>query len=467
MKKIEKILDFTKKSAIILKEIVSSEYLKNNFKKEKKDFTRNRKLTFDNMLILLLQKWVKSLQLRLNEFFDKLNEKLDKKLESIASDVAFIKARLKILPEVFLKLNIEAIINRFYDLKENKVWFNTFWDFRILAIDGSKIRLPEEKEITEKFWKNKVVNRNKKESYYTSWLLSVLYDPLNNLALDSVLERWNYSERALAIKNVQNLDKIKPIENKDLIIFDRGYFSSFLISILYAYNKEFVIRLRKWAIKEIDELFKKDCKINEKIITLKVENKEEKYESKYWIKIDRKIQEKVMIRIVRIVLDNGEIELLATSLLEIEKYKYTEFKELYYKRWWIELYYDVLKNRLWLENFSWKSVHSVLQDLYSTIFLSNFETIMTRSTNYKLEQKYKNKKNKNKQKVNKQVSFNTIKNAVIELFLEDISIDETIIKIMKLFETNTTQIRPWRKIERWTTAYKSLNYHKRKKKHCF
>ena len=40
-----------------------------------------------------------------------------------------------------------------------------------------------------------------------------------------------------------------------------------------------------------------------------------------------------------------------------------------------------------------------------------------------MEEKCINKKNKNKQKVNKQVSFNTIKNTLIELFLEDIPID--------------------------------------------
>jgi len=36
-------------------------------KKTEKNFTRNRKLTFENMITLILQKWVKSLQLRLEE----------------------------------------------------------------------------------------------------------------------------------------------------------------------------------------------------------------------------------------------------------------------------------------------------------------------------------------------------------------------------------------------------------------
>lgn len=460
MKKKNILLHFWEKITIFTKKIIYSDDLKNKFRKSKKDFTRNRILTYNKMLILLLQKWVKSLQLRLNEFWTKLDD-------IIATDVAFIKARAKILPEVFLQMNVEIILHNFYNLKENIVWYETFWNFRLLAIDGSKIRLPDEKEISEKYGKVKFINRNNQEWSYTSWLLSVLHDPLNNLAIDSILEKGNYSERALAIQNIQNLTKLNWIENNDLILFDRGYFSSFLASVFDWYEKEYVFRLRKWAIKEIDELFNKDCKINEKIITLKVDNKEKEYKEKFWITIDKELKKEIRLRIIRVILDDWEVELLVTSLLDTAIYPHSDFKELYYKRWWIEIYYDVLKNRLWLENFSWKTIHSVLQDLNSTIFLSNYETIITRANNYDLEEKCRNKKTKNKQKVNKQVSFNTIKNTLIELFLEDIPIEKSMKKIVKLFEMNPTQIRPWRTFKRWTTTHKSLNFHKRKKKHCF
>jgi hypothetical protein len=104
------------------------------------------------MLILLLQKWVKSLQLRLNEF--------GIKLDIILSNSAFTQARSKLNPEVFDYLNTETIIKRYYDLDENVDWYNTFWDYRILAIDWSKIRLANEKEVQEKYGKIKNINRN-------------------------------------------------------------------------------------------------------------------------------------------------------------------------------------------------------------------------------------------------------------------------------------------------------------------
>ena len=380
-------ISFSKETVILIKKLILSEDIKLTFRNTDKDFTRIRKLTFDKMLILLLQKWVKSLQLRLNEFSLNIDNKL-------LSNSAFTQARSKLQPEVFDYLNIETILHRFYDLEKNNNWYSTFYNYRILAIDWSKIRLPNEKEIIEKYWKIKNVNRNNEESYYTWWILSVLHDTLNNLAIDYILEWSKYPEIALAIRNIQNLENT------------------------------------------------------------------------------------VKIRLIRVILDTWEIEVLATSLLDEVRYKNEDFKELYYKRWWVELYYDIIKNRLWLENFSWLTVNAILQDLSSTIFLSNFETIITNEVNNELEEKTdkkskrkKSENNKNmmmnKQKVNKNISFNTIKNTLIELFLKQESIDDTMIKITELLKTNTIQVRPWRTNKRQTTVYKSLNFNKRKMKHCF
>jgi hypothetical protein len=368
-----------------------------------------------------------------------------------------------------MELDLEVIINRYYDKKENEYWYETWNNFRILATDGSQIRLPEEKEVREKYWTTKIKNSSWNQWEYTHWLLSVLYDPLNNLALNTILERWNYSERALAIQNIINLDKTTiNITEKDLILYDRWYFSSFLFAVILSFNKEYVCRIQINSCKEAKELFEKDCKINSKVIELDVVNKEKEYEKKYWIKLDKKIAKVLKVRFVRVVLNTWEIEVLATSLLCEEKYKSELFKELYFQRWWIEVYYDILKNRLLLENFTWKNVESVLQDLYSSIYLSNFETIITRPHNVELEIKTKQKNLRNKQKINKQVSFNVIKNKAIEFFLKGWEWDDLMDELTKIFNTGITQERSWRSSSRNnTTANKSLHFNKRKKKSCF
>ena len=379
-----------------------------------------------------------------------------------------MQAKNKISAEVFVNMNLEVVINRYYDLKENEAWYKTWNNFRLLATDGSQIRLPDEKEMKKRYWTSRIKNAKWDQWEYTHWLLSVLYDPLNNLAVDTILEKWKYSERALAIQNVINLEKTIKIAEKDLLLYDRWYFSSFLFSVMLAYDKEVLFRLRKKACKEADELFEKDCKINSKIITIKVDNREKEYKEKYQIILNRKIQSEIKVRLVRVVLSTGEVEVLATSLLDEEIYKTEVFSDLYFQRWWIEVYYDVLKNRLWLENFTWKSVESVLQDLYSSIYLSNFETILTRPYNKELEWKTKEKNLRNKQKVNKQVSFNIIKNKIIDLMLKWWDANKYMKEMLKIFAMNVTQERVWRTSSRKeTTTSKSLHFNKRKKKSCF
>jgi len=70
---------------------------------------------------------------------------------------------------------------------------------------------------------------------------------------------------------------------------------------------------------------------------------------------------------VTVRLSTGELEILVTSLLDEEGYPTAAFKEIYNLRWGVETLYDVVKNRLSLENFSGKTAHAVLQDFHALI----------------------------------------------------------------------------------------------------
>jgi hypothetical protein len=61
--------------------------------------------------------------------------------------------------------------------------------------------------------------------------------------------------------------------------------------------------------------------------------------------------------------------------------------------------------------------------------------------NRELQEKSTVKKLKNGRKVNKNISFNTIKNRLIDLLLSDIPIPETLKQIQDIFGMNPTQIR--------------------------
>lgn len=79
---------------------------------------------------------------------------------------------------------------------------------------------------------------------------------------------------------------------------------------------------------------------------------------------------RLKIRIVKVKLKNGDIEILATNLTS-DEFSSEELKELYAKRWEIETGYDRLKNLIRIEDFSGRRRRLIEQDFYANIFLYN------------------------------------------------------------------------------------------------
>lgn len=73
----------------------------------------------------------------------------------------------------------------------------------------------------------------------------------------------------------------------------------------------------------------------------------------------------VRYRLVLIELENGEKEVLCTSLVDSTQYPHELFSELYHCRWSIEEGYKLLKERLDLEDFSGKTAKAVKQDFHA------------------------------------------------------------------------------------------------------
>lgn len=148
-----------------------------------KFFTRQRKLGFVNVILLILQKGVKSLQLILNEFFKDLGKGLGN--DVFVTNSAFTQARRHLRYQAFITLNQKAIIDVLYGNKK----YHGFKAFRVLSIDGSKIHLPNSHEICNEFGVIRYTNGKdftiKGEHGYA--LASVMYDVLNKVILDAVI----------------------------------------------------------------------------------------------------------------------------------------------------------------------------------------------------------------------------------------------------------------------------------------
>jgi len=330
---------------------------------------------------------------------------------------------------------------------------NCFKGFRLLAIDSSTIILPDEEDIQREFGTVSVTNQYKKvRNEYTAARASVCYDVLNKIGIDSILAPVNVYEGDLAVEHLKHCDR------NDLIIFDRGYPSYFLLATLIAKGISFVIRCSRGSFKQAQNMF--ESKRKSQIVSLNPKSDKAKTIR------EAGLPSEIRVRLVRVVLDNGKIEILATSLLDKELYPNKIFKQLYSLRWKIETFFDVIKNRLNLENFTGKTVESVKQDFFSTIFITGLESVLTEDAQQILDKR--SAKNKQPQIVNKAVSFNTIKNHVFDLFYQESNNDILLEKLTTLFLTKTISVKKNNLRERiWNTTRRILKYYKYKKKICF
>jgi hypothetical protein len=76
-------------------------------------------------------------------------------------------------------------------------------------------------------------------------------------------------------------------------------------------------------------------------------------------------------RLVRVVLPNGRIEVLATSLLDSSAFPANAFASLYQARWSIEEAFKLLKQRLLVEQFTGELPESIRQDFHAKVFTAN------------------------------------------------------------------------------------------------
>jgi len=135
-------------------------------------------------------------------------------------------------------------------------------------------------------------------------------------------------------------------------------------------------------------------------------------------------------------------------------------------RWGIECLYGVIKERLKIDNFTGKTVISVKQDFYATIFLIGLESILTQQAEMQLFDK--SRQNQHRQIVNNMVSFNAIKNFLIELFYHCSPIQKVMATLTDWFIKDPTYLKREREVLRSSrSARVSLNYYKRVYKPCF
>ena len=333
-------------------------------------FTRDRKLTFENLVWLILNKHGLSAAIELYAFFQR------RETEGVTKQ-SFSKARLNLNPEVFKVLN-SLFIQSYYDGEE----VETFNGFKVFAVDGCVQDLVNDDRLKEEFGG---VTDKKGEIVKAKARTSGILDVNTHFMIDYQIAPYKTSEVDLAKNNINNLLGLFSCDDV-LLIFDRGYPSIEFFYYLIKKGVKFLFRIEEDSYKSE----KRRMKSNDEFVD--IELNESRLKSIKDKKIKNMLCEKgsLRLRVTKIKLDNGKREDLISNLC-LDEINSDDLKVLYSRRWEIEKSFDVLKNKLYIENISGYSRIAVEQDFHAQILVYNMVQDIKNEGDKILEEKRRQK----------------------------------------------------------------------------
>jgi len=396
------------------------------------------------IIVLILRKSAKALQSVLNEISGQVGNLL-------VTASAFSQARQQLSPSAFIELNRECILPFCYQDEAHQ----RYQGYRVLAGDGSRLRLPEHPSVVEQFGTIPFTSGKDGQvsGAYACGQAFVLHDVLNKVVVDAQLAAASAAEVDLAIV------ALAASEAHDLLLYDRNFACYELLAHHCQRRRHFVIRCSKGSFQAARDLFQAD-QVASRRVSLSAPQKDKRALQAAGLPLC------VPVRFVAVRLDTGELEVLITSLLDEQRFPTADFKAIYNLRWGAETLYDVLKTRLALENFSGKTATAVRQEFHATILLTGLESLLTAEADDRLAARSAH--NQLGQTVNNMVAFAAIKQHALELLLTEQDPTHLLERLTDLFLMNPTYTRRQRKPpRRRITDRVALNFWRYRRKVCF
>jgi hypothetical protein len=395
------------------------------------------------VVCMLLNFFKRSYDVEISDFFNHIGL-----AELKASKSALSQQRLKINSFFFNCLNT-ILADSFYTHYKDEV--KRWSGLRLIAVDGSTAYLIDKEEVTGHFG-----THGNQRGTVTLGRILCAFDVLNKITIKADMYPISWSEQKIAVC------WLPTYEADMLLIYDRAYPG--FASIFHHQNKEqpqpFLMRCPVGFSLEVTAFVKSG--LNDAMSTFKADKATRRSlkGQGFIVKAGATIE----IRLIRVVLDDGTIEVLVTNLFDQKKYPYSEFKALYFMRWGIETRFGSFKNQFQLEAFSGQKVETILQDFYATIFLSNLQEIISKPSQEKV--KKRTSKCKYSYQINRNTAIGLMKNRVIDILLFD-NPENALIQLQDLFAEYIQPVRPNRKVprikklKRRAGKYKTLTNYKR------
>lgn len=231
------------------------------------------------------------------------------------------------------------------------------------------------------------VKNESKSNGYNQLHVTPIYDVLNKTYQYCCIQPQPKQDEIGALVSMLTWFEFK---EKTLIVADRGFEGyNVFVHLIEKSNVDFLIRVKqdRSAMREISKLpmIELDTEVSFTVTTTQTnvdkqnnyilvktrKNENKKYSDKTRMgRWDFQSPYSMKFRVVRILLDSGEYETLATSLpRSVTK---EEIKELYHARWGIETAFRELKYGLGLVNLHGKKDDFVKQEIYVSMIMANF-----------------------------------------------------------------------------------------------
>jgi hypothetical protein len=404
-----------------LEEISSNEEKRELYTFKPGDFSRQRVFSFKCVVAFLINLPKRSLSIEVREFFEGLSVKIN------CTKSAISQQRGKLKPLFFQNWN-DLLVSLFYHHYGEKV--RRWRGFIVQAVDGSTAYLMNKAEVVEHFG----TQENQHHGVPMARLMQV-YDVLNELTVKAGIYPIKESEQSVMNSWAGSL------REDSITLFDRGYPSFALMYLLERKERLFVMRCKASFNKEVERFMESDK--TDMITQFRATDKAMKTLREQGYEITS--EAKVRIRLAKIKLSSGQIEVLATNLFDRNKFSLADLSYLYSRRWPIETCYGKEKNQQQLEQFSGHRVICIEQDYHASVFTSNIQSLIEKQSEEYVDAV--SRRRKHQYKINRNVSWAALKHNIVKLFLLE-EPDRILSHLQELFEFYLEPVRPGRKFDR-------------------
>ncbi len=361
-------------------------------------FIRRRKMPHDLLLESVVARKGRTLKIELRGFARECS------MNEAISVPGYLKQREKLNPEALLYL-VKYHAHNIYAEGDS----TTYKDMLLIAIDGSTADLPTTSETIERY--GNVSGHGKPQAMMG---ISAAFDVLNRQIVDMTINRGGFDERAQVEGHIEAIREVTD-GAPFMLIMDRGYPSFALMAQLEDAGVPYVMRAQSnfmnAEFRRSSEAGGDSLELAEltyaRLASIRSLN-ERSYES---------LEGRAPLPVRCVLVDvAGSTEKIVTNIGP-DVLSAADLKNIYHLRWGVETCFQMLKDRLQMENFTGSKPMLIEQDVYASAYLLNVAFDMANEADARICVGSAGKPYKHEMTVNRSLAIGILKDEFMRLVL--------------------------------------------------